>query len=171
MSNAYKVIMPGVDDGGIPWSAEEYFAVLDERIRLVETPQDDWNRRLQQFILDDKGYRFNPDIIENQLSNFMVARYREVPKLTVMSYLHRYFTINEFLSHYQYHLLRDQILRSGKDGAVEVPVALIEVLATTAYDGTHHNPGGHLVATFNYERVVRECQEKLQTEDDQEKES
>ena len=155
-----------IERGLIPWSADEYFAVLDERARLAATPHDDWDRRPKGFVYEGVKYRFNPDVHENQLMDFMVNRYRGQDHTTTVSHMNRYFTINEFLSTNIERLIGDGVIRPAAcdDGSIGLPEALIEVLASVTYDATMRNLGGHEVPTFSYEAVVAAAKARLAEE-------
>jgi hypothetical protein len=132
--------------GGIPWSAEEFWVVAEHEMRLIETPQDDWDRRAKRVTLDvgrgPERYRFNPDIRTNQVMSFMADRYREHGVTTSASHMNRYLTMKEFLHVYHDRLVADRLVGPGEGGEEGVASALIEVLAEARFDATHKNLGG-----------------------------
>jgi hypothetical protein len=169
--------MKALDEGSIPWSAEEYWAVIGERGRLEVTPHDDWNRNLGVIHVPDMPggpttLRFNPDMVTNQVMTFIAKRYHEqqLDQLTIMSHMNRYMVMNEFLRVNEQRLIAEDLIRvTGPDyqeGEVGVHSALVEVLAESRYETTRINEGGHEVRTFDYDKVVQAAKLKIEEHGD-----
>ena len=153
----------------IPWSADEFWAVVEHEMRLIHTPQDDWDRHPRGVTLDvGRGpeiYRFNPDVRANQVMSFMTERYRAQGATVSASHMNRYLTIKEFLQVYHDRLVADRLVQPGDGGEEGVASALIEVLAKARFDATHTNLGGHEVPTFDYAAIAAEARRRMDAED------
>jgi hypothetical protein len=167
--------MKALEEGSIFWSADEYWAVIGERARLEVTPHDDWNRDLGRIHAPDMPggpatLRFNPDIVTNQVMDFMVKRYRDLDRLTVMSHMNRYMVMNEFLRVNEERLIADDMIRAaGPDyqkDELGLHSALVEALAESRYEAKMINAGGHEVRTFDYDEVVQLAKAKIKEHGD-----
>lgn len=156
--------LEAIQAGTIPWSDAELTAAVLEHHRLCTTPHDDWDRRPQGFILveDDgtqTGYRFNPDMIGNQINMFIRDRCREVgyDQTTTMSHMWRFMEVQYFVGENIDRLTADDLIRPDRDDPKEAHMSghLFAVLAVAAYNGTKVHPvSGDKEKTFDYDEIV-----------------
>ncbi len=86
---------------------------------------------------------FNPDIIETQIADYMVERMRDrrLDAATTMSHMFRYFAMNMFLRTHMERLIQEGLITRDPDDeeAVGILEPLVEVLATSRYEGKIYN--------------------------------
>jgi hypothetical protein len=130
--------------GEIPWSAEELGAVLQHAIALHHTPHDDWDRREKGInLLNDDGsvdrIRFNPDMFENQMMDFIIARLRKqgLSQDVMMSHGWRYMEATGFIAEHVKRLRQEELVIDDPDDpeASMISGGLIAALATARYEG------------------------------------
>ena len=164
---------PGFDAvriGSIAWSAAEFWAVAEHEMHLIDTPQDDWDRKPLRVTVDvgrgPETYRFNPDMRLNQVMSFMVDRYRDLDATTKASHMNRYMTIKEFTSVNHERLVADGFIKIGGEGGQEaVASALIDVLVEAPFATMYPNAGGHETPTFDYAAIAAETRRRMDAED------
>ncbi len=164
------------EQGRIPWSAEEYMVVVNERRRLEHTPHDDWDRREKGFFIHDRDtgivqkFAWNPDIVENQIGYFVRERYKDQPHHVIVSHLMRYFAMNEFFRTNQPRLMEEGLIRSdpgGVEGVVEVSGAILEELATAPYEESYLSDGREFWR-YDRERIIERALKREQREEEAE---
>jgi hypothetical protein len=153
--------------GEIPWSADELGAVLDHAVELHHTPHDDWNRREKGVnLLNDDGsvdrLRFNPDMIENQMMDYLISRLRKqgVSQPVMMSHGWRFMETMAFLNEHSKRLRQEALIVDDPNDADALMISegLIAALATARYDGVKlQGPKREPVRTFHLERIIEEA--------------
>lgn len=156
--------------GSIAWSADEFWAVAEHEMHLIDVPQDDWDRKPLRVTVDvgrgSETYRFNPDVRLNQMMSFMLDRYRDFDATTKASHMNRYMTIKEFTSVNHERLVVDGFIQvGGEDGQEAVASALIEVLVEAPFATTYRNAGGHETPTFDYAAIAAEARRRMDAEE------
>lgn len=164
------------EQGRIPWTVDEYMAVLAERRRLDKTPHDDWDRRERGMLLEDREtgvvqkFVFNPDVMENQIGHFVCQRYKDKPRHIVMAHLMRYFAMNEFFHTNQPRLMEEGLIKSdpqGEEGLVHVSEAILQELATAPYEESFLSDGREFWR-YDRERIIERALARKQREDEAE---
>ena len=157
-------------NGSIPWSGEEFWAIADEEMRLMDTPHDDWNRNLPslRFKGEDGAapstLRFNPDKRDNQVMHIMVERYRDLDNTARISHMNRYMLMKQFMHEQRARLIADEFIRPTAGQPDEIAMALLDVLAeqpfVMAEDGRYAS--GEI---FDYARVTAAAWRLMAAED------
>ena len=175
MSGSDPVDLRAVEFGMIPWSLEELVATIDYATKLLNTPQDDWDRRPTRLVIEQvdgtlSGFRFNPDVIENQIGLWLSRRLEEqgYDHTTRMSHAWRFFEIRTFLNTYEARLRDVRLIRPDDEspGGTLIADALLEVLATAKYEGVRaQGPDCDPVPTFHPDRVIEAAMKRQKQED------
>ena len=164
-----------IPTGEIPWSREEMGEALSRAATLHMTPHDDWDRRQKGLdLVDDDGsvsrIIFNPDMMPNQIMDFIIARQRAkgASEEVMMSHMWRFMESMAFLKQNDARLRESELIIDDPNDpdAAMISEALIEVLATARYEGVSlQGRDGDPVRTFHVERVIAEAK-RLDESDD-----
>jgi hypothetical protein len=141
--------------------------VLQHAVRLHHTPHDDWDRREKGInLLEDDGVvsriRFNPDMFENQMMDYIIARLREqgLSQNVMMSHGWRYMEATAFMSQNAKRLREEGLIVDDPDDsdASMISGGLIAALATARYEGVKlQGPKREPQRTFHLERIIAEA--------------
>lgn len=164
--------MEAVRRGLLPWTTDEFWAVFQHEAKLRATPQDDWDRRPSSVTLEEDGeqrvYRFNPDVLLNQMMRWMTERYQEQPWVQAVSHMNRYLEIKSFVQEHQERLEDDGLLT--RDGETQeltgIATVLIDVLVAAPYEEDRPDDPEFPHRTFDYDRVIARVREHIGDEDD-----
>jgi len=137
---------------------------------LHNTPHDDWNRQEAGVsIANDDGsvsrVVFNPDIMLNQVMQWLMARFRKqgLSDETKMSHAWRFMEVQAFLADHAAALRREGLVRDDatEPDCASISSALMEVLATAKYEGVRlHGPAREPVPSFHVDRVIAEAKKR-----------
>ena len=155
-----------VQTGVIPWSFAGLSEVLDKRKWLSETPHDDWDRERRILSLVDtetgaitERVVLRVDNTLNQIAFFIYDRYGTESVTVAASHLWRYTEINQFLTEHEDRLKEEGLIRNEGD-QVYIAEALLDVLATTCYEGVRADSSGDVGRTFHPERVIEKAKRR-----------
>ncbi len=158
--------------GRIPWSASEYYEVLEEVVHLMQTPHDDWDREPRALTVHDEEtgeemkLQLNVDDIAYQIDNLLLKRYMGESHDLAWSHTHRFHMMSDFMKDNIERLMEEGLVGDQPEEGIVVEEPLIEVLATAKYEAATVE-GDKEFRVFDYNRVVQEVR-MLQAEQDQE---
>ncbi len=165
-----------VNSGQLPWSLEGLAEAIERWSELRGTPHDDWDRRRRGLLLeDDDGSKseivFNPDVIENQIMNWLMDRFTKhgLSQTEKVSHAWRLMEVQAFLAENHERLkLEGFIICTPEHPEAEgVSDALLSVLAGAPYEGVRlSGPKQEPHPTFHADRVIAEARSRLDSDED-----
>jgi hypothetical protein len=145
--------------------------VLDFRMKLDQTPRDDWDLAPRRVAFEIEGdaevFGLNMLMRENQIGVFIRDRYHDQGHTVSASHIMRYFEMNYFLKKNQPRFKREGFIRPDSDGIpgkIEVNDCLFQALAESRYTKTRGR-GQHKFPTFDLEAIVKRTKELTEEED------
>ncbi len=147
--------------GLIPWSASEYYEVLQEVVLLMQTPHDDWDREPRTLTVHDEEtgeqmeLQLNVDDIAYQIDNLLLKRYMGESHNLAWSHTHRFHMMSDFIKDNIERLMEEGLVGDEPEEGIVVEEPLIEVLATAKYEATTVEDDKE-VRVFDYNQVVQE---------------
>lgn len=165
----WKTIRAGL----IPWSAEEFYQVLKEGHRLMETPHDDWDRTPRRVRFYDEETEeeseitFNVDRLHYQVDIYMHKRYAGEPATTTISHIWRFYQIQQFVRE-NFERLESEglVISQEEENAIGIVPSLVEVLSTEPYEEKYIEEGEEF-GKFDYQKVVAKAK-RIEDEEDEE---
>ena len=141
---------------------------------MSETPHDDWDRERRTLNLVDtetgtitERVVLRVDNTLNQIAFFIYDRYGTESVTVAASHLWRYTEINQFLTEHEDRLKEEGLIRNEEEGLIRnegdqvyIAEALLDVLATTCYEGVRADSSGDVGRTFHPERVIEKAKRR-----------
>lgn len=160
-----------VKTGEIPWTAAGYMEVVQFRMKLDRTPQDDWDLAPRRVAFEIEGdvevFGLNMLMRENQIGVFIRDHYED--HTVAASQIMRYFEMNYFLKTHQPRFKREGFIRPDPErepGRIEVNDRLFQALAESRYTKTRGR-GKHKFPTFDLEAIIKRTKELTEEEDEE----
>jgi hypothetical protein len=167
--------------GEIPWTQEGLEEALAHIAKLHNTPRDDWDRRKKGItLIDDDGslsrITFNPDMMPNQIMDFIIARGRErgESQEKIMSHSWRFMEIMGFLRDNDSRLREEKLVMDDPTdpAASMISGSLLRILATARYEGVAlQGPNRDPVRSFHTDRVITEARRLAESDEEDSKDS